>query len=92
MKVLFLAPRFPLPADTGGKIRTYNLIKQIAKFAELYVVCFSFHSEDRAQVAEFEKLGVNLTLIPMTGVPLIKRMAMVLDSVPYSVAKYHSSI
>ena len=31
MKILFLAPRFPLPADTGGKIRTLNILKQLAQ-------------------------------------------------------------
>ncbi len=35
MKILFIAPRLPLPADTGGKIRTLHLLKQLARFAQV---------------------------------------------------------
>ena len=42
MKILFLTPRLPLPADTGGKIRTLNILKQLAKKSELYLVYFLF--------------------------------------------------
>lgn len=90
MKTLLIAPRFMLPADTGGKIRTYNLIKQIAKFTELYVVCFSFEQQDRDFFSEFERMGVKLTLIPAPRAPFFKKMIMALDSLPYSVAKYGS--
>ena len=31
MRILFLAPRLPLPADTGAKIRTLNILKQLTK-------------------------------------------------------------
>ena len=90
MKILFLAPRFMLPADTGGKIRTINLIKQIARMAELQVVSFSFEAKDRNHLAEFEKLGIKVTLIPVSAVSFLKKAMTVLDSIPFSVAKYYS--
>ena len=82
MKVLLLAPRFVLPADTGGKIRTYNLIKQIARTAELHVVCFSFEKEDTQFLAELEKKNITTTLIPSLDIPFFKKVILALDSIP----------
>ena len=35
MKILFLSQRFLLPMDTGGKIRTGNILEQLSKFHEI---------------------------------------------------------
>lgn len=90
MKVLFIAPRFVLPADTGGKIRTYNLIKQIAKFAELHVISFSFEKDDGRYLADLEKNNIKATLIPFKDTPFLKKMLMALGPIPFSAAKYYS--
>jgi glycosyltransferase involved in cell wall biosynthesis len=37
MKVLFVCPFVPWPLSTGGKVRTFNLIKEAATHAELHV-------------------------------------------------------
>ena len=37
MKVLFVCPFVPWPLSTGGKVRTFNLIKEAAPHAELHV-------------------------------------------------------
>src|SRR3989338_3094764 len=92
MKVLFLAPRFVLPADTGGKIRTYNLIKQIVKIADVHLACFSFDEpEDSAHVSEMEKMGSTVTLIPAPGISFFKKTSMAMQAMPFSVAKYRSA-
>ena len=50
MKILFIAPRLPFPVDTGAKIRTFNILKQLACFAEVELVCFSFEQDDKTRV------------------------------------------
>ncbi len=92
MKILFVAPRLPVPADTGGKIRTFNLLKQIAKKAETRLVCFSFEKEDKGLANELDKnLGILTSLIPMLPLGLINNIKNVLaDPLPYSIIKYYS--
>jgi polysaccharide biosynthesis protein PslH len=39
MKILFLATQLPLPPDTGGKIRSFNILRHLAQEHELTFVC-----------------------------------------------------
>ncbi len=41
MKVLWIKSDFPLPADTGGKIRTLNLLKELAARCELTFLSYA---------------------------------------------------
>ena len=40
MKILFLSTRAPYPTSTGHFQRTYNTLKQLSKFSEIYFVGF----------------------------------------------------
>jgi len=91
MHILFIAPRLPVPADTGGKIRTFNLIKQIAKNHKTDLVCFSFEKDDAQSAKELEDLGIAVTLVPSREPGLFQMISMILlASVPFSIKKYHS--
>jgi len=91
MKILFIAPRFPLPADTGGKIRTLNILKQLAKRAKVHLVCFSFDEDDKDRSPDIEKEGVEVTLVPFGGPGILRKIAGVLfRPQPFSAAKYYS--
>ncbi len=91
MKILFLAPRLPLPSDTGGKIRTMNLLRQIAKKNEVYLICFSFETTDNEYVRELARMNIVTTLIPMKEDSIMdKVMGMMLSQYPYSITKYYS--
>lgn len=39
MNILFLADIFPYPANSGGRLRTYNLIKQLSKENKIDLIC-----------------------------------------------------
>ena len=73
MRLLFLAPRVPWPADTGGKIRTVNILKQMTKFAQIHLACFSFEENDPGHAKELKKLGIAVTLVPAQD-PGMKRV------------------
>jgi len=91
MKILFLAPRMPMPADTGGKIRTLNILKQLAKTNDVDMLTFSFEAEDEAHGRDLKDFGIRSILVPASPVGLLKRLSLLfLTSVPYSVAKYQS--
>lgn len=62
MNILFVVPRLPEPPDTGGKIRTYNLIKQARAQGHLVTV-LPFSGRDRISAkAVFTALGRGLPL------------------------------
>ncbi|MCK5580809.1 MAG: glycosyltransferase [Candidatus Omnitrophica bacterium] len=89
MNVLFIAPRLPLPADTGGKIRTFNIIKQIAKRDNLDLVCFSFEQNDESYLKDFDALGIRARLVPVEEPGLGYKVKTVLsDQRPFSAVKY----
>lgn len=93
MNILFLAPRLPFPADTGGKIRTINILKQLATFAQVHLVCFSFEDKDDYYKVEIERLGVKVTLVPKKETPTLqKAWNVILEKQPHTIVKYHSSL
>lgn len=92
MKVLFIAPRMPLPADTGGKIRTLNILKQIAKSNKVVLVCYSFEADDAQYQKELESSGIECHMVPMKDTPVWQKVLNVLfSSAPHSIAKYRTS-
>lgn len=91
MKILFLAPRMPLPADTGGKIRTFNILKQLALESEVHLVCFSFEANDKDYIHDLTKLGILVTLVPMTESSTFQKISWLLfHGLPISLVKYHT--
>lgn len=91
MRILFLAPRVPWPADTGGKIRAVNILKQMTKFAQIHLVCFSFEKNDPGHAEELKKLGIAVTLVPAQEPGIIpKAVGIMFNPVPWSIAKYYS--
>ncbi len=90
MKILFVAPRLPYPADTGGKIRTLNILKQIKKFANVHLACFSFEKNDPPMAMALEKsLEVPVTLMPMHKFGIRDKIHGVLfNPAPISIFKY----
>lgn len=92
IRLLFLAPRLPFPMDTGGKIRTANLIKQIAKTCELHLACFSFQKEDYRLADEFSRGQFSVTLIELQkpAGSINKAWKIISDDEPYSISKYNN--
>jgi glycosyltransferase involved in cell wall biosynthesis len=40
VRILFLAPRYPAPADRGDKVRVLHLVEELSRLAELTLVTF----------------------------------------------------
>jgi sugar transferase (PEP-CTERM/EpsH1 system associated) len=49
--ILFLAHRIPFPPDRGDKIRSWRLIKQLAKMGRVHLACFADDEADAAHLA-----------------------------------------
>lgn len=55
MKILMLTPYLPYPPSSGGQVRSYNLIKNLAKNHEITLFSLIKNDEERKQVSELEK-------------------------------------
>jgi len=75
MKILFVTYDLPYPLDSGGKVRAYNLIKELAK--EHKVTLFSYY-RDNSQLNYVDKLRkycVNVHLFMRTELFSLKHIA-----------------
>ncbi len=64
MKILFLSPTVPFPLTDGGRIRVYNLLKQIAQKSDVTLLALETQPTDADGVAELQALGVQVHLVP----------------------------
>ena len=64
MKILFLSQRFLFPADTGGKIRTGNILRELSKKAELTVISNVESPGDDAYIQQMDALCSRFIPVP----------------------------
>ena len=92
MKILFLSPTVPFPLTDGGRIRVYNLLKQIAQKSDVTLLALETQPTDADGVAELRKLGIQVHLVP--NAPTLPRVAFgtlakaFLKRQPITVARY----
>ncbi len=64
LKILFLSPTVPFPLTDGGRIRVYNLLKQIAQKSDVTLLALETQPTDAEGVAELRELGIQVHLVP----------------------------
>lgn len=67
-RILFLQKRLLFPTDSGGKIRTLNVLRHLAKWHDITYLC-NILPEERLHVGEMEGLGLNMVTVPWTEAP-----------------------
>jgi glycosyltransferase involved in cell wall biosynthesis len=96
VKILWVKPGKLLPLDTGGKLRSYNILRQLS--AAHQVTYLSYYSGDRDQAYEQEVLQHLPGTIPVhTAVSDVTGLRRYLDyaahlpfSPPYAVSRFSS--
>ncbi len=68
MKILFLQKRILFPTDTGGKIRTLNVVRHLAGWHEVTYLC-NEQEEDQGYLESMRAIGVRLETTPWREVP-----------------------
>ena len=96
MNILWLNAGLLLPLDKGGKLRTWHLMRHLARRHDITYVCFS-DPDDRAEDREgMREVASRLVTIPRTDAAkgtaafYVDAGRYVIDSVPYAVAKYRA--
>ena len=92
MKILFLSPTVPFPLTDGGRIRVFNLLKQIAEKSDVTLLALETQTTDADGVAELQRLGIQVHLVP--NAPTLPRVSFgtlvkaFLRRQPITVARY----
>ena len=67
-KILFLQKRLLFPTDSGGKIRTLNILRHLARWHDVTYLCNLLPSE-QAHLHKMQSLGLTMVTIPWKEVP-----------------------
>ncbi|MDE0327183.1 MAG: glycosyltransferase family 4 protein [Candidatus Poribacteria bacterium] len=73
MKILFLSPTVPFPLTDGGRIRVFNLLKQIAQKSEVTLLALETQPADAEGVSQLQQLGIQVHLV--SNAPTLPRLS-----------------
>ena len=68
MRILFVHKRLLFPSDNGGKIRTLNTVRHLARWHDVTYLC-NERPEDAPYVDAMKALGVRLVTLPWNETP-----------------------
>ena len=94
MNLLWLNAGLLLPLDKGGKLRTWHLMRQLARGHDISYVSFADASTTAEDVAGMREVASHVVTIPRTEPAkgtarfYLDAMQYLVDRVPYAVAKY----
>lgn len=92
MKILMLTPYLPYPLLSGGQIRTYNLLKKLAKKHEVTLFSLIKNREEEKYIPELDKYCHNVKVFKRSEKPFtftnIFRTAI--SSYPFLVMRNHA--
>lgn len=93
MKILFLSPTVPFPLTDGGRIRVFNLLKQIAQRSKVTLLALETQSSDVESIVHLERFGIRVHLVQQGGkLPSVSFGTLLrafLKKVPITVARYN---
>ncbi len=89
MNVLMLTPYLPFPLLSGGQIRTYNLLKKLAKKHSITLFALIKNESERSYISELENLGVTVRVFKRSATPFTLKniISTALSSYPFLVIR-----
>lgn len=96
MRILWLGAGLLLPLDKGGKLRTWHLMRQLARHHDITWLSFAPRSTPRELLDGMKQVCSTLETVPREEIPkgswrfVSAAGARLLDPLPYAVASYRS--
>src|SRR6059058_6242137 len=96
MRILWLKSDLLLPLDKGGRLRTWHLMRHLARRHEITYVAFAEPGTPAAHVAGMREVAARVETVPRTDPPkgswrfALDAAAHLVDPLPYAVGKYRS--
>jgi sugar transferase (PEP-CTERM/EpsH1 system associated) len=97
MNLLWANAGLLLPLDKGGKLRTWHLMRQLARRHDITYVSFADAAATADDIAGMREVAANVVTIPRSDAAkgtvgfYLDAARYLVDSAPYAVAKYRSS-
>ena len=97
MRVLWLKTDLLLPLDKGGKLRTWHLMRHLARRHEITYLGFAHPDEPHQNIAGMHEVAAHVETVPRVEVRkasarFFGRVAWHLaDPLPYAVGQYRSA-
>ncbi len=93
MKILFLSPTVPYPLTDGGRIRVFNLLKQIAQKNDVTLLALETQPTDADSITHIQDLGIRVHLVlnssTLPRVSLSTLFSSFFKRQPITVARYN---
>lgn len=70
LRILFLAHLFPLPTDSGGKIKSYYTLKTLSSAHDVYLLAYLRGDDERALIPEISSVCSRVECRPISRGPL----------------------
>jgi polysaccharide biosynthesis protein PslH len=97
VRILWLNAGLLLPLDKGGKLRTWHLMRHLARRHDITYLSFEDESQTEADRLGMREVSTRLETVPRSdpakGTPgfYLQAARYTVDGVPYAVAKYRSA-
>lgn len=91
MKILMLTPYLPYPLLSGGQIRTYNLLKKMARLHEITLFSLIKNDEEKQYIKELEKYCHKVRVFKRSSKPFTLKniLRTAFSSYPFLVIRNH---
>lgn len=90
MKILFLISQLPYPTDTGAKIRSFNLIKNLSLKHEICLIAYGSQNE-KEKIEALKQHCVKLILVDKPSQRMyLKAILNLFIRAPFNIHKYYS--
>ncbi len=96
MRILWLKSDLLLPLDKGGRLRTWHLMRHLARHHDITYLSFAEHGQDRS-AAGMRPVAKRVVTIPRSD-PAKRSLLFYMDAaryladpLPYAIAKYRSA-
>lgn len=93
MKILMLTPYLPYPLLSGGQIRTYNLLKQLASQHDITLLALIKEEHERQYIPELKKYCTDVQVFKRSRYPFTLKniLQTAVSSYPFLVIRNHAS-
>jgi glycosyltransferase involved in cell wall biosynthesis len=85
MRILFVSPYFPIPQRSGGKVRVFHVLRELARTEQVTLACY-LSRQSEPFVREIEQWGVEVHVLPreVRRRPLSRHLRFLPTPIPFS--------
>ena len=88
-EILFISHRIPFPPDRGDKIRSFHILKRLARLAPVHVATFADDDHDVAEEVELAAVARSYRLVRRTKSLIVAGLQGLASGRPISVPAFH---